>query len=202
MLTTLADRYDAALVARQELLATLGIPGQGPPEPAPEPSVDAPHPADPVPDAPTVTTAPERPPEPAPVADPACEGVAEWATATSERLDRLDELVIEAREVGAYDYIGFIASFAGTMAGMVARQEDGPVPEAARAANEQAIELFQRLEEAADLQYEGLTGAGGGGAAATRALAEGREKADEGLEKLTELRKAIAVAEGSCGVPE
>jgi hypothetical protein len=127
--------------------------------------------------------------------DPACVGVVDWAEATIARFDRIEELRVEAREVPALELIGFIASFGGEVAGMSARQETGPVPERAAEANTRAIEAFGIIEESADMQYDGLSAAGGGGSAT---LADGQRRFDEGMEAVNEARKDAERLIGQC----
>ena len=119
--------------------------------------------------------------------DPGCAGIPEWSEATIARFDRIEELRIEAREIGSYDLVAFIASFGGQVAGMAARQEAGPVPALAAEANAAAIEAFGVLEESADLQYEGLSRGGGSGRSGS--LSEGQRRFDEGMDAVNEVRK-------------
>jgi hypothetical protein len=209
---TLFDRYATESQARQALLGGLAIPAAGhPPAPAP---VASPEPVQPP--GPALTAQPVAVPEPAPVqapdpapvpvpldspvlvasaapvVDPACVGVVAWADATIARFDRIEQLRVEAREIGAYDLVGFIASFAGQVAGMTGRQETGPIPDLAIEANALAIAAYGVLEESADLQYEGLTG--GGGAAVSR----GQRLFDDGMKQVNEARKEVERLRGRC----
>jgi hypothetical protein len=195
--------YAAEALARQTLLTGLAIPADAglssvapalaPPEPVPSSGVADDAAAR---GATTPPSVPDAAPSPATAAvDPACIGVAEWADATVARLDRIEELQVEAREVAAHELIGFVASFAGQMAGMAARQEVGPVPEAAAGANARAVEAFGVLELSADLQYEGM---GGGGSPDSGALSEGRRRFDEGMDIANEVRKEAERLRAQC----
>jgi hypothetical protein len=98
--------------------------------------------------------------------------------------------------VGGPELVGFIASFAGQMAGMAARQEAGPVPALAAEANARSIEAYGVLEESADLQLEGMSG--GTESVRSGTLAEGQRLFDEGIDLLNEARKDVERLRGRC----
>jgi hypothetical protein len=190
------ERYPTEIAARQALLTGLSIPAADPPQPSTQP-VPASLPSAQAPFASAAAPAASAGPDPdgsaAPVvADPACTGVPEWASATIARFDRIEAARMEAREVGAYDLIGFIASFAGQVAGMAARQEAGPVPDLAAEVNALAVAAYGVIEEAADLQYEGLTGGGGA------ALARGQRLFEDGMMQVNDARKEVERLRGRC----
>ena len=163
------DDYEAGVLGRQAIVATLVLPdvpapaSQGPevvpaPEEVPSPEVVPPEDVsstEVVP--PPEDVPPEDVPPPEATLDPACDGVPAWVDATRGRLDRIVDLQTEADAfVTDGDVDGYVASvgrFAGEVRELLAGQQSDLVPDLALSANEDAIETFGHYIDAGETLY-------------------------------------------------